>query len=440
LSRPHVAVIGGGFSGTLQAIHLLDRGARVTLIERGDRLARGVAYSTPHPDHLLNVRAAGMSAFPDQPDHFATWLSEQGKGDGGTFAQRRTYGRYVQSLLGAAQVEAGERLSIVRAEVRDIARTGTGESVHLVAGERIEADAVVLALGNLPPETPRVVASAGLADGIVRSDPWSADLAADLGPDDNVLLIGTGLTAIDAALLLDSAGFQGRILALSRRGLLPRSHADIAHPVVELEGVPEPRCTDLLGLVRTRAERIGWRAVVDSLRPVTQALWGEASLAERRRFLRHLRPWWDVHRHRIAPTVAARVESMIAQGRLEIASGRISSVEPDGDAALLRWRSRGQDAENSISVRRIVNCTGPQADIARAREPLLDALLAAGRVRPDGCRIGVDVDSQCRTLSAEGASDTLRAIGPISKGAFWEIVAVPDIRHQVRSLAEALTA
>jgi uncharacterized NAD(P)/FAD-binding protein YdhS len=285
-----------------------------------------------------------------------------------------------------------------------------------------------------------MIAASGLADGIYCADPWAADLAVDLGPNDSVLLIGTGLTAIDAALLLDSAGFAGRVLALSRRGLLPRAHADPQSVAGHGGGVPQPRCSELLRHVRALSRQAGWRAAVDSLRPVTQALWADAGLAERQRFLRHLRPWWDVHRHRIAPSIAERVQDMITARRLEIAPGKIAAVEPDSGGARVRWRPRGDAAERIIQVRRIVNCTGPQSDIGRAREPLLDRLISAGRIRPDPCRIGIDVDGQCRTLFAAGASDTLLAIGPITKGAFWEIVAVPDIRLQVRAVGDALTA
>jgi uncharacterized NAD(P)/FAD-binding protein YdhS len=436
LSGRHVAVIGGGYSGTLLAIHLLDRGARVTLVERADRLARGVAYSTPYPDHLLNVRAAGMSAFPERADHFAAWAESSGTGDRATFVQRRDYGRYLAGLLEAAR---SDRLALLRAEARDVTRADGAELVHLGTGERVAADAVVLALGNLPPEVPRPVAAAGLADGFYAQDPWSSDIAAGLGPDDAVLLLGTGLTAVDAALLLDSAGFRGPTLALSRRGLLPRAHSDVPSAVDGLREPPEPRCTALLPLVRGRAAELGWREAVDSLRPVTQSLWAGATLPERRRFLRHLRPWWDVHRHRIAPSIGARIDGMIARGALEVSGGKIAAIQADGDRALLHWRPRGQEATCELRVARIVNCTGPQADIARAGEPLLDALLAGGRIRPDPGRIGVEVDPDCRTLSADGRpSPTLRAVGPITRGAFWEIVAVPDIRHQVRAVAESL--
>lgn len=441
MSGPHVAVIGGGYSGSLQTIHLLKHGATVTLIERSARLARGVAYSTPHPEHLLNVRAAGMSAYPNEPDHFARWLERDGSGDEASFAERRTYGRYLEQQLDAARADAGERLTIVRAEAIGLEKNGAGETVRLSNGACIRAEAVVLAPGNLPPGVPRSIASAGLAENVYRSDPWTGDIAAGLDADDRVLLIGTGLTAVDAALVLDAAGFAGCILALSRRGLLPRAHAPTPRAADERAACPEPRCTDLLRQVRADADRSDWRCAVDSLRPITQQLWASADVDERQRFLRHLRPWWDVHRHRIAPTVADRLERMIEAGRLEIAAGRIASIRAENGGARLGWRPRGGAGERGLVVRRIVDCTGPVADISRVGDPLLNALLAAGRIRPDACRIGIDVDKECRTLGANGeADDRLRVVGPLTKGALWEIVAVPDIRNQVRDVAAALTA
>lgn len=424
-----VAIVGGGFSGTLQAIQLLRRGARVTLIERAPRLARGVAYSTPHPEHLLNVRASGMSAFPDAPDHFIRWLEAEGGGPG-TFAQRRLYGRYLGELLAAAK---GERLAIREGEAVDIERADGREIVRLADGSAIAADAAILSIGNLEPALPRGVDSAALG-ALYVGDPWAADITKDLGSGDTVLLIGTGLTAIDAALMLESARFEGEIIALSRRGLVPRAHAEPSPPPA-LERELEPRCTSLLRFVRGRAARIGWRAAVDQLRPVTQGLWASASPVERRRFLRHLRPWWDVHRHRIAPEIAARIAAMEQAGRLRVEAGKLIRADRQG----VTWRPRGSGEPRTIAVSRIVNCTGPEGDIARAGEPLLTNLLKAGRIRPDVCRIGIDVDPESRTLDASGtASPSLLAVGPMTRGAWWEIVAVPDIRGQVAAVAAQL--
>ena len=436
MTKTHVAVVGAGYSGTLQAIQLLQRGGRVTLIERGPRFARGAAYGTEQPDHLLNVRAAGMSAFADAPDHFAAWLAEDEGGRPDSFAQRRTYGRYLEHLLDAARAKHDGRLQLLRAEVTAIESVDGGERLRLGDDGCLEADAAILAVGNLPPEPTRGIRPAELPPGAYVDNPWAADLAADLSGADTVLLVGTGLTAVDAALMLDSAGFRGRILALSRRGLLPRVHAQAPLAPEPLRGRPEPRCTSLLRLVRAADD---WRLGVDSLRSVTQQLWLDAGPAERRRFLRHLRPWWDVHRHRIAPSIGARIERLQGDGRVDVRAGRIVEAEANGPGATVRWRPRGASDERRLEVRRIVNCTGPQADIARAGDPLLDALLASGRIRPDPCRIGIDVDTQCRTLDRAGAaSETLLTIGPMTRGALWEIVAVPDIRRQVEGLAERL--
>ena len=441
MSRLTVAVIGGGYSGTLQTIHLLRRGAAVTLVERAKRLGRGIAYSTPHSDHLLNVAAGRMSAFPDEPNHFADWLSRREGGGPGDFVQRKLYGAYLEELLSLASAEAGDRLRVARDEAVDIVATGGGEIVRLRSGDSIKADKVILALGNLEPDVPRGIAPELRSEGIYVADPWASDIAAGIGDADTVLLIGTGLTAIDAALILDSAGFRGRILAISRRGLVPRAHSPAAAHAAGLDAVPELSGSKLVRFVRQQAGKLGWRAAVYQLRPVTQPLWARSSPEQRRRFLRHLRPWWDVHRHRIAPSIAERIEGMERAGRLAFASGKIVSISPgERDAAAVEWRPRGSDVVERLETARIVNCTGPQMDVSRAGEPLLDRLIGAGRVRPDVCRIGIDVDPEYHILDRQGhASPSLYAVGPMTRGAVWEIVAVPDIRAQVRVLASHLT-
>jgi uncharacterized NAD(P)/FAD-binding protein YdhS len=430
MSMRRVAIVGGGASGALQALHLLRAGAsRVTLIERERAPGRGVAYSTGRPEHLLNVPARRMSAFPDDCGHFTRWFEARG-GGADDFAPRRLYGDYLEALLAAA----GDGLETVRGEAIDIV---PGESVRLADGRAIEADAAVLAPGNFKPATPRGIDPAALG-AVWVEDPWAGGLSRGLAPTGTILLLGTGLTAIDAALTLDAVGFGGRIVALSRRGLAPRGHGER-----EATAVPDERlsstCVGLLRRVRERSAEIGWRSAVHELRDVTQDLWAGASEAERRRFLRHLRPWWDVHRHKIAPAIFERIEAMQKAARLIVAGARLVSAEPADGQALVRFRPRGSEAVETLRAARIVNCTGPEADIVRSGEPLLLALLDAGRIRPDAFRIGIDVDRECRTLDAAGrASDRLYAIGPVTRGAFWESVAVPDIRVQAQRVAERI--
>ncbi len=435
MSGRDFVVIGAGASGTIQALHLLRHGAgSVTLIEREREPGRGTAYGTRRPEHLLNVTARRMIADPDDPGHFERWISDRG-GDASTYAQRRQFGDYLRSLIAA--VPAG--LDIIAGEAIAVTREDGKEQVTLANGRRLGGDAVVLALGNLRPATPTPLRPEDLP-GIWVDDPWFGDVAGGLGADATVLLVGTGLTAIDAALTLDARGFRGSIIGLSRRGLVPRGHAVRESPPSTGDDLV-PQCVALLRAVRARASTIGWREAVHETRGRAQALWSSASLDERRRFLRHLRPWWDVHRHRIAPAVAERIATMQQEARLQFHAGRIRSARKAGDVALVTWRPRGGPEDLQFEADRIVNCSGPELNVERAREPLLDSLLADGRIRPDACRLGIDVDPECRVIESGGqASASLAAIGPMTRGAFWESIAVTEIAVQALAVARRLTA
>ncbi|WP_223799863.1 FAD/NAD(P)-binding protein [Sphingomonas nostoxanthinifaciens] len=433
----HVAIIGGGFSGALQAINLLRHdGPRATLIERRAAAGRGVAYSAAHPDHLLNVRAASMSALPQDPDHFVRWLARHRPNLSG-FVPRLVYGDYLADLLAEARAAAPHRLALVQDEACDLTLSEDGATIMLAGGGRIDADAAVLAVGNLPPSLPPGLDPEGLPRGSFAGEPWGPGVARDLDPDGTVLIVGSGLTMVDIALLLDATGFRGRMIALSRRGLAPRAHADT--PPSTLDERPPPNPVALLRHVRARGSEVGWRAAVDELRPYTESLWLAAGLDERRRFLRHLRAWWDVHRHRIAPQVSARIEALRAEGRLEIVAGKLDTAEPEGGRVAVRYRPRGQEALATITVDRIVNAAGPQGDLLRSDQPLLRRLLERGLIRPDPLHIGIDVTAQSEVIGADGvAHDRLLALGPMTRGTFWEIVAVPDIRRQTWSVARKL--
>jgi len=439
MKRDHVAIVGGGFSGTLLAVNLLRHdGPRATLIERRDHTARGVAYSAAHPDHLLNVRAENMSALPDDPDHFVRWLEEHRPGVGG-FVPRLVYGDYLDDLLTETMARAPGRLQVVRSEVADVAVETRGVRLSFADGHRLAADSAVLAPGNLPPHTPAGIDPGALSAGSYVTDPWHGDIASGLGADDTLLVLGTGLTMVDIALLLDARGFAGRIVALSRHGLVPRAHAR-GVPATTRSQRPAPTASALVSALRERAAQVDWRAAVDELRPYTQGLWRAMDVAERQRFLRHLRPWWDVHRHRLAPSVAKTIEAMRADGRLTILAGKVTAAAAEGDRVRLSYRPRHGDTLETLRVRRIVNGTGPQGDLTATREPLLANLRDRGLLRADPLRIGIDVDQDSRAISAGGtSSDRLTVIGPMTRGAFWEIVAVPDIRRQAWSVARRLS-
>ena len=411
------------------AAHLARRGMSTLLIEGGGRVGLGTAYSTDEPAHVLNVRAEGMSAWADDPDHFAREF-----GDPRGFAERRFFGRYLRAILDEA-VESGH-VEVVASKAVHAEPGSDVWNLELDDGGTITARALVLANGNQPPE-PLGIAS-GLGGSFINN-PWNEEAKAAVGDaaasGGDVLLVGTGLTMIDAVLSLDAAGHQGRIVALSRRGQIPKAHADfVAAPVEEIE-VPKGNVRALWRWLRRRSGEVGWRAAVDSLRPHSHALWQGLDGAQQRRFLRHARPWWDVHRHRIAPEVARQVHDRVAEGRLEIVAGRIGAIKEVDDGLEVEIRRRGGSADTRRFALAI-NCTGPLGAIERTADPMLKGLLDDGLVRADPLGIGLDVDPRSRAVGAE----RLWALGPLTKGRYWEIVAVPDIREQAAAVAEDIAS
>ncbi|WP_159977132.1 MULTISPECIES: FAD/NAD(P)-binding protein [unclassified Novosphingobium] len=432
-----IAIVGGGFSGTLLAINLLRYGVRVALIERSSaQLAKGVAFGTRRPEHLLNVRAANMSAFPDDAGHFLRWMEFSDKDEANRFVPRLTYGVYLRELLVQALAKAGPNAQIVNGEALSVDFEAQSARVHLADGDVLECRSVVLALGNFPP-VPHPVLQ-GLPAGIYYPDPWDAPAVTGLDGLDHVLVVGSGLTAADVVLSLESSGFRGKVTVLSRRGLSPHSHAE-SGPVVTPVQDPDKRGSQLVREIRRRAGEVGWRAAVDALRPHTQNIWRRHSVTAQASFLRHLRPYWDIHRHRLAPAVAQRLEELEAAGRLRYVAGKLGSARELGGRAVVSYRPRGEEDIALLEVDRIYNCAGPDCDLSRVDLPLVRDLLEQGRIGGDAHALGVDVDHLGRVRSSDGSvQDRLLAVGPITKGEAWEIVAVPDIRRQVWGLARFL--
>lgn len=432
-----IAIVGGGFSGTLLAINLLRYGEKVMLIERSSaQLAKGVAFGTRRPEHLLNVRASNMSAFPDDAGHFLRWMDFSDHDEANRFVPRLTYGVYLRDALVEALAKAGTNAQIVNGEALSVDFADDAARVHLADGEVLECRSVVLALGNFPPVPHPVLQS--LPTALYRPDPWEAAAVEGLAGLDHVLVVGSGLTAADVVLSLESSGFTGKLTVLSRRGLKPLSHAE-SGPAVAPVPDPDKRGSQLVREVRRRAGEVGWRAAVDALRPHTQNIWRRHSVSAQASFLRHLRPYWDIHRHRLAPSVAQRLEDLEASGRLRYVAGKLGRAEALGGRALVSYRPRGEEGIELLEVDRVYNCAGPDCDLGRVDLPLVRDLLDQGRIRSDVHALGVDIDHLGRVRDRDGAvQDRLLAVGPITKGEAWEIVAVPDIRRQVWGLARFL--
>lgn len=443
-----IAVIGAGFSGVMTAIHLLWRckpGERVYLVERSGRVGPGLAYGTRHQRHLVNVRAENMSAFADEPEHFARWLEQlppEEQADAGertiagTFVRRSVYGRYIQDLLreAIARQDGADNLYLVADEATALRPIEGRLQLETESGRHYPVDAAVLAIGNHAPARPTL-------PGYV-ANPWSEAATAPLEPGLPVVLLGTGLTMADVCLTLADQGFAGPIHAISRRGLFPLAHAPSSPwPGLRLGTEDRRSLLKLFRAVRREVRRaaaqgVGWRAVIDALRPHAQTLWAEMSVADKARFLRHARPWWDVHRHRMAPPVAATLAHLRASGTLEAHAGRIVAITPAGKALRVRWRPRGEAGEQQILAQRVIDCTGLACDYTELADPLVQQLLADRLVRPAPMGLGLDCTTWGAMTDAEGQpSRQLFGVGPVTRGALFEITAVPEIRSQAEQVA-----
>ena len=452
--RP-IAVIGAGFSGTIAALHLLRRvhaDQPILLCERASDFARGVAYATGDHTNLLNVRAANMSALNDERGHFEGWLTAraaagpvpEGLHDtpAGLFASRGLYGQYLRSILDQAMRQSAghAQLRLLPDDVLDVtAVAGGGYELTCASGQRLAVAGVVLAVGNLPPEES--------GDPRICRNPWSEKAWAGLEPDRPVMIVGTGLTMVDIAVGLRRRGFEGGITALSRGGLLPAGHAatPVAWPTPVLTAAEEGSVRLLTARLRREvaqaaAEGVNWRAVIDSLRPITAGLWRNMPQAERSRFLRHARRQWDIHRHRMAPPHARLIAGMIADGTLRVVAGRIVAMESGDRAIRVRYTPRGSRTETSLDVQRVILAAGIDP-IARTRDRLMQRLLDGGLIRVDRQGLGLEVTDDLRVVCRDGgAADRIWALGPIVRGVFWECVAVPDIRVRAALVADSVVA
>lgn len=444
-----VAVVGGGLSGAVFALKLNQAlpAARIVLIDEARRPGRGLAYGACAPLHLLNVPVSRMETglaprFIDwlaaQPEAIADAVAESGGDLAAAFVPRALFGGYLEARLAEARATAQPAgVHVLRGRV--VAALADGRrGVKLEDGRVVEAGAVVLALGNLPPGRPGGRDAWFYDTPLFTPDPWAADAFDGLDPAAPVLLVGAGLTMVDVALTLADRGHTGPMLAVSRRGLVPQAHrAGGAWPPF-LNGRLGDSPLALLRRVRSEvaaaaAAGVPWQRVFDAARPAAAAVWSRWSQAERRQFLRHLRARWDVHRHRTAPRIGAALAALQSRGRLSIVAARIAGFALEDGRVRVGLTRRGGGADSFLASR-VINCTGPASALDRLALPLIESLRAQGWVRPDPLGLGLDTQD-CAVIEAGGAvSSWLYALGPLTRPAWWEITATPEIVVQIDRL------
>ena len=444
----NVAVVGGGFSAislTINLLRALPPEASIAIVGDDAGFGRGTAYRTELHLHRLNVPAARMSAFAGEPDDFILWLRKRGRQvDGSSFASRGDYGLYLRDTLAGLLRSQDQRARVDFVKAKAISCLGCSEEgakFVIDNGTALMADNVALCLGVGTASLPRLTHAVDASiQGRIIQNPWRLGWLSKVRPRDRICILGSGLTMIDQVLSLRAKGHLGQIDVLSRRGLVPHGHSET--PVVAFGpelGTGHVEISQILSSLR-RQVRTGaeWRAVMDGLRPKTQAMWQQLSQDQRSRFLRHALAWWNVHRHRIAPQVHNRFDGLMKDGTVSVHAGFLAGLSRNDAGVALSYRVRGTKQMATLPFDWLVNCTGMErAGIGHS--PLLEDMQEKALIATDPLGLGIMVDQRSRILRSDGAEQPgLFAIGALTAGQFWEITAVPDIRVQTQKVADEI--
>lgn len=461
-STPYsIVVVGGGYSGAMTAAQLLRQAhekslpLKVTVVEKRGAIGEGVAYGTRDLDHLLNVPAGRMSAWPDRPDDFLLWAQQTGKTAASyDFLPRQWYGEYIRDRLmqTAKQARPMGQLTILLDEVRHFTRRADqGWLIQLERNDLIHADAVVLAIGHRPPNDPIGPRWHG-SRARYLTDPWLPMELDVISPADEVVILGSGLSAVDAVLTLTHVPRKASITMISRRGLLPQTHAPVPITPVDLTELTDALLSDPRGVRSVELSRrvrrlvsdlakqgMDWRCVIDGLRPHTIRLWRAMSTAEKGRFVEHLRPFWEVHRHRMAISISQRFGELHDSDQAHFIAGRVCSAQGTEEGVELIVEQRQARHRLAVHADWVINCTGPTPSYVGAGNPAIGALLVAGWLRPDPLSLGVDSTEEGMAISFDGMPvENLFVVGTLRKAQDWESTAVPELRIQAADVAARL--
>ncbi|MEA3177338.1 MAG: hypothetical protein QOI59_861 [Gammaproteobacteria bacterium] len=450
-----IVIVGAGFSGTLVAANLLKSqhwaATRIVLIEREAKVARGKAYAERSYPYLLNVPAGRMSADPNSPLDFLSFAQHRiPDATAEDFLPRELYGQYLEATLLDAEVSAAPHVQFERSrgEVCGIEPAHeAGYSVQLADGRQIDADDVVLALGNPGPAD---LPGTEHLQQQYTSDPWAHPLT--FSPGETVLLVGTGLTMVDVAMAAASSATEQIVIhSISRHGLIPPSQTQFSHNACKGDSGAMLRAASFSALTLLRSvreladetERRGgdWRETITFIRNIAPALWQRLPAREKRRMLRHIRPYWDVHRHRLPNETLAKINRLRERQKMHVHAGRLLSFETVGEKVRVTWRPRGSSELQTLLVDRVVNCTGPDYNVRRSNDPLINSLVSQGLAVSDPLNLGLRTGSYGALINAEGrAAANLFYVGPMLRADHWEATAAQELRGHAERLAGYLSA
>jgi uncharacterized NAD(P)/FAD-binding protein YdhS len=445
-----IAIIGGGASGTIAAIkllHTLTSPAHIYLIEKNASLLyRGNAYASNFSYEPLNVPSGKMSIYNSDHDNFYNWLLTHKSAESAainltkaSFVSRRWFGDYVEWNIkqAIANKPGNVKYNEVIDNVQDIESESGTHKITFLSGKVINADVVIFATGNEAPKPLLDDATIADIDNRYENYPWKGLENYNFNKEDDILLVGSGLTMIDNAVSLKNAGHNGKIYILSRHAYLPLPHANTTHlDAPALPATSTYEAYQVLKKIVKDADRAGhsWQSVMDSLRPITTPLWQQLSTAEKKFFFKYLRPYWEIHRHRMPLESANHIAKMQEEGKVELLKGCITNAVPNNGNITVTYKNSKE--ENTLQVKYIVNCTGPNSDYANLPGTLYNTLAQKGLVSFDELGLGIVTTTNGTPVSAKGkVADNIFSIGPVRKASEWETTAVREIRTQAEELA-----
>ncbi|MDB5282375.1 MAG: hypothetical protein JWO06_1450 [Bacteroidota bacterium] len=453
-----VAIIGGGFSGTMTAVHLILNATdalEITLVNDGPTLCKGVAYNPYSNEHLLNVPAAKMSAFADKPRHFVDWAlgqpayknqSEEKLAD--SFLPRRLYGQYLSDIWRQALETLANNVTVkvLNDTVTELNVAGNLVSILLESGKRLQPDICVIATGNHTPRNPEITNMGFYNSRNYFRSPWDIKSVAGLDSTLPVLIVGNGLTMIDTLLGLLEQGFTNKIYTVSPSGFSLQPHKDVApYQNFAEELNPGSQLHEILALFKKHLKAgknagISSAALVDSLRPHTQTIWQNRSAGEKRIFLKRLQPLWNATRHRIPAHIYEKVKQLKATDQLHTYSGKLVDIVEESERVNVTIYDKGTKSNWKLTVARVINCTGPESDILRLDNSFLTKCILDGTIAQDEFKLGINANTASfQVLNNQGDPHPhLFTLGVNLKGVLWESTAVNELREQAKGLAEKI--
>lgn len=443
-SRPVIAIIGGGFTGAAVALHLLRHfppgEVRIVIFEPRAKLGAGLAYDTAEPVHRTNVPPLRMSVYPEDPEHFLRWLqatdamrddSQVMHTDGQPYPQRALFGQFMDSLL-RPHVEAGT-IEHWQTKAIDAVAADGGWVIKTEDNRQLRTWTAVLAVSHPPPALPAALRPLAGHSGLI-ADTTRAGAFDGIDASERILVVGNGLTAADTVAALKHRGHRGPILSLSRRGLRSKGHSP-QEQEFEADFTTEPakRASELLFRIRhtvkrAKADGLTWHPIINAVRTQNEDIWRALPVAERRRLARHARPFWDVHRFRVAPQVERVLDAAIADGSLSILAATIASAKAQDDGIEVEFKIRATRKTERHLFDRVIVTTGPAHGGILHTQPLLSSLSGAGKLIACPTGLGIACDEDANALNAAGRAEaSLLIAGPLARGTFGELIGITQV-------------